>query len=486
MKNKRFSLSIYVTTDPIVNITCFDDNILLTMNPNDNILEVLNNSNNEIISDDTFQEDKKRQSFSFNNLYNITINFDSEDIVKDCGPLFKQLNNDFFVDCNNLSYDKIVSLKDLTTYDFYVKHKYNAHENVLYSEFIQVLDMVNQIKENIEKYDFSPLEKLIFIYDYSRKRISKRCTDDKWISHSRDLTKVFKEEEIVCEGYSNIVASIANFLGIKTDVKIYIPTSIEKRSNGHATNICYINDDIYGIHSVVELDSTWNSKTKQDDLEYVNNYSWFGLSPIKCETIKRKIDFKSSDTNLYEKIKERYNRCLTSNTDNLPDIIKQQMYRTFVNSVSVVFLNVGDKINYNKAINLINSANITKEDIEYVYNNVNKLFNKSISYIPFVKALYRVRRVEHSINPIEYPLTMDAIKSAINSKFHITSSSEFLLIQMLMGENSLDPQKIIYGLKVMKNIDKKVDNKIDYDAKRMELLYNLKQAEHIQETKLRK
>ena len=81
--------------------------------------------------------------------------------------------------------------------------------------------------------------------------------------------------------------------------------------------------------------------------------------------------------------------------------------------------------------------------------------SKSIPIKDFIKMIYRVRRVEHSIDPQKYPLDYNIIENIVRRKYNDDNWKQYL-------EN----------LDVLNNVPhKNLEDKIKYDAKMMELIY---------------
>ena len=112
-------------------------------------------------------------------------------------------------------------------------------------------------------------------------------------------------------------------------------------------------------------------------------------------------------------------------------------------------------------------------NINEVWDMIISSFKYSISYTSFIKALYMVRRVEHSIDPVEYPLDMVSFKKAVDKKYSFKTVEQKLIYELVTREELLPIKTVILSLPVLSNIPSKND-KIYYDSKRMELLHALK------------
>ncbi len=134
---------------------------------------------------------------------------------------------DFF---KSFPYKTIIDTDDMDLTDVYhfctldyaatpmIKNIYNT-EVVSVNEMKESLEVVFDFAKKLDDGKLSPLEKLMFLYDYLKTRIYK---EDKNYSNSTSLSRVTLGESIVCLGYSNLFSAIANLIGISTYVKTYI------------------------------------------------------------------------------------------------------------------------------------------------------------------------------------------------------------------------------------------------------------------------
>ena len=148
--------------------------------------------------------------------------------------------------------------------------------------YVSLLDCyktINAIKkqaEDIKKLGLSPMETVMYAYDQVRNRIYTFEDKDESYHKSRDLTEVMFGDKIVCLGYANVFRALLNYIGIKNDV-VFLK-DMDFPENGHARNVAYIKDDKYGIDGVYYFDPTWDSKTEEENNEYLNNYQHFAMT----------------------------------------------------------------------------------------------------------------------------------------------------------------------------------------------------------------
>ena len=82
-------------------------------------------------------------------------------------------NKKVIFDSENISDLKIKELKKELNTSFYVKSKYNPYEDVLVDDYLETIEILDNMKKEIEYYNLSPLEKIIYIYDMVKEKIYK-------------------------------------------------------------------------------------------------------------------------------------------------------------------------------------------------------------------------------------------------------------------------------------------------------------------------
>lgn len=390
------------------------------------------------------------------------INFYKETNVLYYKELLESLDKKITIDVNKLSIDQIMKLNTMNfKVEPYIVHRYNSIKKVCLSEFIDTLNIIENIKKNIIKYDFSMIEQLIFIYDLVRDREYKEVDETKSKALSRNLSSVLKEDTIVCEGYANLFSSIANALGIKTEVKKYFS---ENKTPGHATNISYVNDEKYGFAACLEFDATADRKV--DNKDYMNSYGHFGMGQKRWKEVLSKKHFIPINTvTALERINRKYDDYKNENTDYIKKVRKKYLIRDIKSFYELFKRQIPSAIS-----SKLEQDDIDEEQIDSVVKIINKIYYQDLPLDIFGKAFYKVRRAEHIIDPNKYELDEESIKSVINSR----KSPKDILIDEFFSKKYvyLDP---IRGVDELKNAKgKTLSKKIDYDEKRMRLIRALK------------
>lgn len=393
---------------------------------------------------------------SFDEFNEIVISCCEESNFNQISMLFSS-NKKIIIDSDNLSYSTLQKLKETFGNNFYVRSKYNLYEDVLVDEYFETMDKLYKMKEEIEKYNLSPLEKIIYIYDLVKERIYKKSSLSE--AYSRDLTKVLKEDEIVCAGYANIMSNLTNLLGINTYVKNYYN---EEKNDGHATVGIYLNDFKYNIHGVFECDPTWDSKKSVDDEKFINNYAWC-MESFKASEKKKEYRLIPKNDDLLKGLTKAYQDLF--NKSIVYDILKNSFFNIFYKKASNFYKTIGLFDKANEVLKLIDICEI--DNVNDIYNDILSYFNIKIEPTIFIKALYNARRFEYLNNPSVRRLTFDDIESSINNKYNLNMMSR---ISFLIEYGTIE--SIIFG-----EDDICIDDefsKIEKDRLKLRLLYDLR------------
>ena len=75
-----------------------------------------------------------------------------------------------------------------------------------------IMDMIKTVADKIKSLGLSPLENIMYIYDFVRNRVYVKESEEEEYTKSRDLSEVLTGNKIVCLGYANIFQAILNHL----------------------------------------------------------------------------------------------------------------------------------------------------------------------------------------------------------------------------------------------------------------------------------
>lgn len=163
--------------------------------------------------------------------------------------------------------------------------KYDEGKLTTLKELLEVYNkLLNLIKPAI-KNNYSPAESIYYIYNLVKQRIYTEEQKEENYSKSRSITEVLNGDKIVCSGYSNLIAALANLIDIPVEVSYW--EDCFDNLPGHTANIVYLNDPKYNICGIYAIDATWDSKKNKNDKEYKNNIKHF-LLPMSIEEIDKK------------------------------------------------------------------------------------------------------------------------------------------------------------------------------------------------------
>lgn len=296
---------------------------------------------------------------------------------------------------------------------------FGKYDNVLYKiegnflpitieEYRATLIYINNIINMVEKHDYSPLEKLIYVYDIIRSREYNEVDTKEKYYYSRDLTSACLGDYIVCVGFSNIVREILNKLGIPT-INLYLNSKINEPS--HVRNLVYLNDSIYNINGFYELDVTFGCK--KINRKYLLNYRYFLKTPSEMAKSDKENNYDNSFKFIDEKALNDYQQFLKDNilTDNIREI---------KDSIAEFYMMKEKRILVSK---YLDENKFNYYDLLLNYYN---LLNRPIDNRTFFDALLRVRNnIFYQDNNQSFGLTeLYSILKYSNFKFDNDNSVE--------------------------------------------------------------
>lgn len=207
----------------------------------------------------------------------ITIECNKDNFIKGL-ELAKKLNKKVLIEGDNISlsdYQKLLSNYDIDSlngFDIKVYYQEQNHE-ISVKELYETSIVIEDISKEIKKYNLSPLEKVIYVYDKVKSRVYTKSNEDE--RESRDLNRVLNGNFIVCMGFSNIFNAVLRSLGINAIPLISL-------SKNHQCSLAYIQDNKYNINGVYVFDPTNDSRRNN---EYIDNYNYFGMTLASTENI---------------------------------------------------------------------------------------------------------------------------------------------------------------------------------------------------------
>lgn len=335
----------------------------------------------------------------------------SKDNLLDTLYLCEKINVPIVINGANISledYQKILDnydfdkLRDKEIVVHYQEYGGDIDINTLYNTSCQI----NYITKKIKKYNLSPLERIMIVYDIAKNNFYQKEDRRENYLVSRTLDNVLKSNYIVCVGYVAIVNAMLKNLDINAT-----PIICETKKDKHCRSMIYLNDSKYKVNGTYILDPTWDSK-KNKDQDNVDKYNYF-LLPIE-------IAEKTATTKILPILKLSLNDLikLESTDDYLECDIQQKAEKNFEMQyyLKLMFLLVNND-NYDKFIeNLCFYEFLSNEDkssLKEIYEDVFKKYKiKDIDIDIFIRALYNVKK-------IEYYLSNDIVPKECSSRLEI-------------------------------------------------------------------
>lgn len=152
-----------------------------------------------------------------------------------------------------------------------IKYLYNT---ITIKELINIDNSLNHLIIGMHEYNFSPLEKFIYIYNIVKnyKKYKETTTNNKM--DSRDIGKILFNDFMVCVGYAHLLKELLRMVDISSvDYHTHIDTSYENGYTkeetpvtkvGHARILVHLKDNKYNLDNYFISDPTWDNDLKND------------------------------------------------------------------------------------------------------------------------------------------------------------------------------------------------------------------------------
>lgn len=295
-------------------------------------------------------------------------------------------------------YQKILKGYDLSKIDsknvfiHYQEYGGDIDINTLYDTFCQI----NYITDKIKKYNLSPLEKLIMVYDIVKNNFYRKEGEDENHLISRSLDNVLNSDYIVCVGYIAIINAMLKNLNINAR-SIICKTKKEK----HCRSIIYLVDKKYNIDGVYVLDPTWDSK-RSAARNIIDKYNYF-LMPIE-------IAEKTASTELMSVINMSLSDLILLENDfnDHPYTIEEKAIKKIKIQYYLEMLFLLTDNNYKDFTQNIYEYNFlsneSKKELKYIYESIiSKCKINDIDVETFIRALYNTKKIEYYLNDDKLP-----------------------------------------------------------------------------------
>ena len=279
--------------------------------------------------------------------------------------------------------------------------KIHGNDNLItFQEYKDTIFAINQRINDIEKFDFSPLEKIMYVYDMVRDKVYSEVNENEDKMISRNLSSALLGDKIVCVGYAKIFQTLLEKLGI--ECKTVILTQPNKK-NGHARNVIFIKDDKYDVEGVYYFDTTWDNKKNEFDNDFIYSYKYFAMT-------KERMDIFDNGF-IVEKAFPYYSKDITEEFIEQVDLVgfeglSEKMIR-IINHMAHLTNNESliNKIGFLPNVPEIFKPN--KEKIVEKLGEITQYFDKTISADTLLKVLFNVRKQQYYTNPDKYPFGLN-------------------------------------------------------------------------------
>lgn len=329
-----------------------------------------------------------------NKCQEIHFNCDSSNLL-DTLYLCEKINVPAIIDGVNISLENYQKILD--SYDF---NRLNGREIAIhYQDYGSTIDIntlydtscqINYITKRIKKYNLSPLERVMLVYDIVKNNYYHKEDQRESYLISRTLDNVLNSGYIVCVGYVAIINAMLKNLDINV-----ISMICETKRDRHCRSMIYLKDAKYNIDGIYVLDPTWDSK-RHNGHENIDKYNYFLLPLFLAERTAHSgfssvvnlslSDFKSleaecnygDDNNIEEMIKKtsKIRYCLKQ----LFELVNNNHYDEFIEGVSFY--------------EFLSEEEIKK--LENIYRDVFSKYNiNDIDVDTFLRLIYKTKKIEY-------------------------------------------------------------------------------------------
>lgn len=295
-----------------------------------------------------------------------------------------KIENIYYI-TGNRNIDNIEILKTLEN-DHRVSIMYDKEIICSIDDFINMRNHINKMVNELKKFELSPLEKVLYVYDIIKDFyiINHKYMKEKKVS--RLIHRIFKVNELNCQAYAALYSEILRELKIEaTDFNLYSPLVEELflTSDNHARTMIHLVDNKYKIDGLFSTDVVWDAIKK-----IKKNYHYeFFLTRISNLKRQYSLDKFHNDieilfnnisiTDLSEKEKQVYERLLNKNNisnediENLKKIMKNNIsLKDFLYSLSAVRVAQGrdKKVIKEELVAIVNRTNKKEKFTDKFYN----------------------------------------------------------------------------------------------------------------------
>lgn len=390
---------------------------------------------------------------------------DVKEILKE-NPILKNKKIVLNKFLNISDFEKLQELKkDYDGINAYVRLDGNS-DYVSLKSCEDTMNYIKNIGDKVKSLNLSPFETIIFVYDIVRDRYYKDEGKDEKYTKSRDLSEVAFGEAIVCHGYAELFKAILNYIGIETRLATL---SVKNEIIGHTRNEIYVVDPKYDINGVYYFDTTWDSKERGKEDQFLLKYKYLAKTREEMEEIENHIYEYDNSPKYSQDMLEKFKNALENRElENVLNYISTFRYLGRV---------AGSKLDLNPT-DYFTSGGVKFENIKDELEEILKKYNKPISAETYIRAINEVRKIEYYINSEKYPYSLDVLYCIfMNSKWDFKNthnSCEEKLLSLLFDidkeytkrqdylnymRNDFDKVRDIPGVHLTKILKKELERK---------------------------
>lgn len=324
---------------------------------------------------------------------------------------------------------------------------------ITFDEYKKTTDSINKKIAEIERFDFSPLEKIMYVYDMVRDKVYLEVDEDEDKLNSRNLSSALLGDKIVCVGYSVIFQTLLNKLGIDCH-KIRLD-SLE-HDGGHARVAIHVKDEKYDVDGIYFFDPTWDSKRNKDDNKFLSSYKYFALTKTKMD--------EEDKGKLIDKSFPYFSSDIAWEFDDLVDEVGfKELPNYLVNSInSMSYLVTGNNLISKLWFHplTMDMFNPNKDEISEKIYELTNYFDVLISADVLLEVLYNVRKQQYYSNPEKYPFNLDDFYKTVLISDWEFDTSEIKKIMMSFKNNEYNRKiKFLEAIKFVEEseLDKRIE-----------------------------
>ena len=277
----------------------------------------------------------------------------------------------------------------------------SGNDNLItFKEYKDTIDSINQKINDIEKFNFSPLEKIMYAYDMVRDKVYVEVDENEDKMISRNLTSALLGDKIVCLGYAKIFKTLVEKLGIECrNVFLMRPDKKE----GHARNFIFVKDEKYGVDGVYYFDPTWDNKKDELDKEFLYSYKHFAMTKKRMDEIdgghivETAFPYFSSDI-------------VWEFEEQVDEVGFEGLSDEMIKSINHMSHLTNGRTLIDKTWLLPMAPPILKPNKDKIVEKLVELvqyFDTPISADILLKVLYNVRKQQYYANPEKYPFGLN-------------------------------------------------------------------------------